>query len=104
MPCAAKATRNSPRIRHADALTRALGVDLAHAFTPGVENYFSRISSAQIVAALCEAKGEPAAPFWSKMKKAELAALAAREVAGTGWLPEVLRLSEEQVFERDQAA
>jgi hypothetical protein len=25
------------------------------------------------------------------MKKAELAALAAREVAGTGWLPEVLR-------------
>ncbi|MBB3481922.1 MULTISPECIES: hypothetical protein [unclassified Rhizobium] len=40
---------------------------------------------------LCEAKGTPAAPAWSRMKKAELAALAAREVAGTGWLPEVLR-------------
>lgn len=92
-------TVSSARIRHADALMRALGVDLAEAFTPGVENYFSRISGVQIVAALCEAKGVPAAPSWSKMKKAELAAFAAREVAGTGWLPEVLRLSE-----RDQAA
>jgi len=36
---------------------------------------------------LCEAKGTPAAPAWSRMKKAELAALAAREVAGTGWCP-----------------
>ena len=53
--------------------------------------YFSRVSSAQTVTALCEAKGVPAAPAWSRMKKAELAALAAREIAGTRWLPEVLR-------------
>ena len=82
---------NSARLGHADALACALGIDMAKAFTPGVENYFSRISSAHIVTALCEAKGVPAAPAWSRMKKAELAALAAREIVGTRWLPEVLR-------------
>jgi len=42
-----------------------------------------RVSGAQIIAALCEAKGVPAAPAWNRMKKAELAALAAREGQGT---------------------
>lgn len=49
-------------------------------------------------------KGRTCCAVLVEDEKAELAALAAREVAGTGWLPEVLRLSEEQVFERDQAA
>ncbi|RDJ02957.1 hypothetical protein [Rhizobium grahamii] len=65
-------------LAHVAALARALGIDMAKVFTPSVENYFSRISGAQIVMALCEAKGVPAAPSWSKMKRAELAALAAR--------------------------
>jgi hypothetical protein len=38
------------------------------------------------------------------MKKAELAALAAREVAGTGWLPEVLRARDPQSDELDELA
>jgi len=95
---------NSPRISHADALARALGIDMTQAFAPGVENYFSRISGVQIVSALCEAKGVPAAPSWSKKKKAELAAFAAREIAGTGWLPEAMRLRDEQDVERSEAA
>ncbi len=68
----------------------------------GVENYFSRVSGAQIVAALCEAKGVPAAPSWSKMKKTELAVLAAREIVGTGWLPEAMRLRNNTVEDLDQ--
>ncbi len=95
---------NSPRIGHADALARALGIDMAQAFTPGVENYFSRISGVQIVSALCEAKGVPAAPSWSKMKKVELAAFAAREIASTGWLPEAMRLRDERDTIIDEAA
>jgi len=44
----------------------------------------------QIVDALREMKGAEA-PAWNRMKKADLAALAERETAGTGWLPEPLR-------------
>jgi ParB family chromosome partitioning protein len=94
----------SKRLVHGDMLARALEIDMAKSFVPTVENYFSRISSAQIVAALCEAKGVPAAPSWSKMKKAELAALAAREIAGTGWLPEAMRLRDEPEADLDEAA
>ncbi len=97
-------TVNSPPISHADALARALGIDMTRAFTPDAETYFSRISGKQIVTALREAKGVPAAPSWSKMKNAELAALAAREIAGPGWLPEVMRLRDEQSVELSQAA
>jgi antirestriction protein ArdC len=34
---------------------------------------------------------------WSKLKKAELAALAEREITGTGWLPEPLRRTADTV-------
>lgn len=95
---------DNARFSHADALARALGIDMTSAFTPNVENYFSRISSAQIISALCEAKGVPAAPAWSKMKKAELAAYAARETSGSGWLPEPMRLRDEQNTNLDEAA
>lgn len=94
----------SLRLGHGDALARTLGIDMASSFTPGVDNYFSRISGAQIVSALCEAKGVTAAPSWAKMKKAELAAFAAREIAGTGWLPETLRLRDEPSVSIDEAA
>jgi len=59
-------------------------------FTPTAANYFSRISKAGILAALREVKGATA-PAWESMKKADLAALAEREIAGTAWLPELLR-------------
>lgn len=92
------------RLGHSDGLARALGIDMASAFTPGADNYFSRISGEQIGSALCEAKGVPEAPSWSKMKKAELAAFAAREIAGTGWLPEAMRLRNESSVIFDETA
>jgi len=79
------------RFASADRLALAIGFDLADYYTPDGPTYFSRISSAHIVASLCDAKGVPAAPAWSRMKKAELVALATREIAGGRWLPEVLR-------------
>jgi len=82
---------DNARFLYADALGTAAGFAMADHYTPDVATYFGRVSSAQIVADLCAAKGVPAAPSWSRMKKAELAAFAAREIAGTGWLPEVLR-------------
>lgn len=81
-------------LRHADALASALSLDMGEYFTPTAENFFSRINGASIQAAICEAKSSSPAPSWAKMKKAELAALAERQVAGTGWLPAPLRMAD----------
>jgi ParB family chromosome partitioning protein len=83
------------RFVHADTLARTLGFDMAAHFTPDRDSYFGRITGTQIIAALCEAKGVSPAPAWTRMKKSELAAFAARELAGTGWLPAVLRRQDE---------
>ena len=57
---------------------------------PNATNYFGKVSKAAIIKALREATGATA-PAWDAMKKAELANLAERKLAGTGWLPELLR-------------
>ncbi len=84
---------NSGRLRHADMLATALKLDIGAWFTPTADNYFSRVSKRQILEAIFEAKGQPAAPAWEKLKKPELAKEAERQVAGTGWLPKLLRLT-----------
>jgi ParB family chromosome partitioning protein len=81
------------RLAHADALAKALGLDMTVWFQPTARNYFSRIGKPLILQALQEAKGVPPAPQWFRLKKAELAALAERETAGTSWLPTPLRSS-----------
>ncbi|WP_141702052.1 ParB/RepB/Spo0J family partition protein [Methyloceanibacter stevinii] len=78
---------------HASAVAEALGIEMAGHFTPTADNFFGRISGKAIGAAIAEAKAVTLAPGWSKMKKAELAALAEREIAGSGWLPKPIRLS-----------
>jgi ParB family chromosome partitioning protein len=79
------------RFRHADKLAAAVGLDMKVWFTPDATNYFSRVSKPQILDAIREAKGQPPAPAWEKLKKAELAQEAERQLAGSGWMPELLR-------------
>jgi ParB family chromosome partitioning protein len=55
-------------------------------------NYFGRISKSRIIDTSREMKGG-VAPAWTGMRKSELAALAERQVDGTGWLPETAPLS-----------
>jgi ParB family chromosome partitioning protein len=81
---------NSDHMLEAACLAEALHLDMGAWFTPTAVNYFTRISKAGILAALREVKGATA-PAWETMKKPDLAALAEREIAGTGWLPELLR-------------
>lgn len=81
------------RLTHAAALASTLNLDMQTWFTPTADNYFSRISKPQILEALREARGTAPAPAWEKLKKSELAALAAREIEGKNWLPEPLRRS-----------
>jgi ParB family chromosome partitioning protein len=78
---------DSPRLAHADQLAASLALDMTAWFTPTAENYFNRVSKAQVLDALQEARQQPNAPAWEKLKKPELAALAEREIGTTGWLP-----------------
>jgi ParB family transcriptional regulator, chromosome partitioning protein len=85
-----KTPHSDQRIAFTATLASALNLDMSKWFKPTAENYFGKVSKAQILEALREAKGS-VAPAWADMKKADLAALAERQIAGTGWLPEPLR-------------
>ena len=85
--------KNGHANQHVDALANAVSLDMADHFTPTADNFFKRINGAGIIAAISEAKGVTPAPTWSKMKKAELASVAERQVSDTGWLPEPLRIA-----------
>jgi ParB family chromosome partitioning protein len=78
------------RFAHADRLADTLKLDMTAWFTPTAENYFARVSKTGILEALTEAKGD-IAPAWNKAKKGELAVIAERQLAETGWLPALLR-------------
>lgn len=82
---------DAPRLSHADDVAKALALDMTRWFVPTAENYFSRVSRAQILAAIDEAKGSHA-PALEKLRKSELAAQVERLVAGTGWLPVSLQI------------
>lgn len=90
----AKGKVDAGRLDHANELAKALTFDIGAWFQPTAENYFSKISKTQMISALQEAKGVPPAPAWASMKKAELAALAEREITGKGWIPAPIRNAE----------
>jgi ParB family transcriptional regulator, chromosome partitioning protein len=73
-----------------DRLAQHLKLDMRNWFAPTAENYFGKIAKSGILAALKEAKGDTA-PAREKAKKADLAAIAEREIGPTGWLPDILR-------------
>jgi ParB family chromosome partitioning protein len=86
-----KADSSTARLQHADALALALDCDMSKWFTASAQNFFLRVSKSKIADALREA-GKPVSIDGLKRKKAELAALAEKEIAGTGWLPEPIRV------------
>jgi ParB family transcriptional regulator, chromosome partitioning protein len=87
-----KADNRAARLQHADALAGALDCDMSKWFTATAENFFLRVSKSKIADALTE-PGKPVTIDGLKRKKAELAALAETEIAGIGWLPEPVRVS-----------
>ncbi len=82
---------DAPALLHADRLAKALQLDMGKWFTPTAANYFGRIKRTGILEALSDAGRPIRTRSWGKLKKAEFAALAEREITGTGWLPEPLR-------------
>jgi ParB family chromosome partitioning protein len=81
-----------PRLQHAMQLGDAVQLDMTGWFTPTAANYFGKVSKTMTIEAMRDVLGATA-PAWDGMKKSELAALAERKVAGTGWLPALLRAS-----------
>jgi ParB family transcriptional regulator, chromosome partitioning protein len=85
--------RRPRAIAHADRLAQAVNLDMAAAgWNPTVDNYLGRVTKARILEAVREAKGEALAQLIDHLKKPEMANEAERLLAGTGWLPEPLRM------------
>ena len=84
--------RAPSRLAHADRLAEALSLDMATVgWMPTVESYLGRITKARILQAVREAKGSASAQLIDHLKKTDMAKEAERLLAGTNWLPEVLR-------------
>ena len=87
--------RRPEAFAHGDQLARTVNLDLATAgWAPTVDNYLGRVPKARILEAVREAKGEQSAQLLDHLQKTERAKEAERLLAGTGWLPEPLRLVE----------
>jgi ParB family transcriptional regulator, chromosome partitioning protein len=83
MACTVKPVRD-PRI---DQLATALSLDMAQWWQPTVTGCLGRVSKTLICEAVTEAKGKAAADNITALKKGDTARL----LAGTGWLPAMLR-------------
>ena len=82
---------NTDRVRAADALASALGLNMADWWVATAESFFGRVSKPVMLAAVAEVSTAQAAENIAGLKKAELAAEAEKRVAGKGWLPPLLR-------------
>lgn len=81
------------RMAQADRLARAVSLDMATAgWKPTVGNYLGRVTKPRILEAVREGAGERAAGLIDHLKKGDMAKEAERLLADTGWLPEPLRL------------
>lgn len=84
--------RSPGRLAQADRLAEALALDMAEVgWAPTTESYLGRVTKARVLQAVREAKGGSAAQLIDHMKRTDMASEAERLLAGTGWLPEVLR-------------
>lgn len=78
----------------ADTLAGAVNLDMTAYWTPTARAYFGRVTKAKIAEAVREAVSAEAADRIAPMKKGDMAAAAEQLVAGSGWLPDLLRTPE----------
>ncbi|GLT00592.1 DNA-binding protein [Sphingobium jiangsuense] len=86
--------RKPRTLQTADRLATALALDVAKDWTPTVDSYLGRVTKARIVEAVTEGVSEDAARRIADMKKPDMAQAAEQLLAGTGWLPAVLRTAQ----------
>lgn len=83
--------RKPRTLQTADRLASALVLDVAKDWTPTVDSYLGRVTKAHIIEAVTEGVSEDAARRIADMKKPDMAQTAEQLLAGSGWLPAVLR-------------
>jgi ParB family chromosome partitioning protein len=75
----------------ADALAEALKLDMAAWWQPTADTYLGTVPKALAIEAVAEACGKEAAASLVSLKSAAVVAEAGKKLAGTGWLPKLLR-------------
>lgn len=78
----------------AEKLATATMLDMTAHWTPTGQTYLGRVTKAHILAAVREAVSDEAAERIAGLKKSEMAQAAEQLLAGTGWLPTVLRTAQ----------
>jgi ParB family chromosome partitioning protein len=85
-------TERKPRaIATADRLAEAVSLDMTAHWIPTARTYFGRVTKPHILAAVREAVSDEAADRMADMKKQAMAEAAEQLLAGTGWLPALMR-------------
>jgi ParB family transcriptional regulator, chromosome partitioning protein len=85
--------RRPGALGHGNVVARDVGLDMVAAgWTPTVDNYLGRVPKARILEAVREGCGDKEAQLLDHLKKGDMAREAERLLAGSGWLPEPLRL------------
>jgi ParB family chromosome partitioning protein len=80
----------SRRLLHAEALSRSLSLDMAEHWKPSVEGFYGRLTKATLLHIVEDAKATLPIRM-ADVKKETAARHVMQAVAGTGWLPPVLR-------------
>ncbi len=89
--------KRSRALAHADQVARSMGFDMVEAgWTPTVDNYLGRVTKGRILQAVREAKDAQSAQLIDHLKKTDMAREAERLLEGSGWLPEPLRLNNDE--------
>ncbi len=83
--------RRPDAIAPADDLAALVGLDMTQCWQPTAANFFGRVTKTRILAAVREAKGDDTAQLLDSLKKADMAREAERLMAGSGWLPSLMR-------------
>lgn len=82
---------DAERFAHADQLAAALDLDMAQWWQPTGASYLGRVPKAKVLEAVSEGVTKGAAENLAKLKKEALVTHAEERLAGTGWLPALLR-------------
>jgi ParB family chromosome partitioning protein len=83
--------RRSPTMATAHQLAEAVSLDMTGYWRPTVRTYLGRVTKARILEAVREGVSDEAADQMANMKKQGMAEAAEQLLAGTGWLPALLR-------------
>jgi ParB family chromosome partitioning protein len=78
----------------ADRLAEAVSLDMTAHWRPTARTYLGRVTKPHILAAVREAVSDEAADRMADMKKQDMAEAAEQLLAGTGWLPALMRTPE----------